>query len=73
MTERDDGLVETTEAYMTIVDGRIVIIHDVPMLLDPDTQEKLMTPETAARLFELLSQQEQKTGVVTSDVYSMEN
>jgi hypothetical protein len=70
MKERPDGLIEITKTYTAEIKGRLVVIHDVPMLQDPDTQETLLSPETAERLFELISHPEYKTGVTTADVYS---
>jgi hypothetical protein len=37
MTNRKDGLTEVSKTYTAIVDGRPVVIHNVPMLQDPDT------------------------------------
>ena len=63
------GLTEVSETYTAIVDGRPVIIHNVPMLRDPDTDETFLAPDTAEKLYELLRHPEHKTGVVVADVY----
>ncbi len=70
MSVREDGLVEIKKTYTTVLHGRVVVIHDVPMLQDPDSQETLLTPETAEKLYNLLSRPEQKTGVTTADIYA---
>ena len=67
--EREDGLVEIKQTYTAVLQGRVVV-HDVPMLQDPDSQETLLTPETAEKLYNLLSRPEQKTGVTTADIYA---
>jgi hypothetical protein len=69
-TERADGLIEISQTYTTIIEGRVVVIYDVPMLQDPETQETLLSPDTAEKLFDLLSHPEYKTGVTSAEVYS---
>jgi hypothetical protein len=70
MSERDDGLIEIRQTYTTMLNGRVIVIHDVPMLQDPDTQEMLLSPETAQQLYELLNHPEYKTGIMTAEVYT---
>ena len=53
-------MIEVNRTYVTLVDGRPIVIHNVPMLQDPDTAETL---------YDLLAHPEHKTGEVTADVY----
>ena len=66
---REDGLTEVSETYTAIVAGRPVVIHNVPMLHDPDTDETFLAPDTAEKLYELLRRPEHRIGVVVADVY----
>ena len=60
---------EVSETYTAIVDGRPVVIYNVPMLHGPDTDETFLAPDTTEKLYELLRHPEHKTGVVVVNVY----
>lgn len=66
---QEDGLIPVTKTHTMLVDGRAVIIHDVPMLQDPDTEELFLAPDTAEQLYELVRHPEQKQSVTSADVY----
>jgi hypothetical protein len=65
----DNDLIETRQTYTTLIKGNPVIVQDVPMLKDLESGETYFAPEVAEQLFELLSHPENKTGVMTVDVY----
>ena len=69
MNTREDGLIEVNKTYTAIINGRPVVIHNVPMLQDPDTEETFLAPDTAEKLYDLLKHPKRKAGVVTADVY----
>ena len=70
MSAREDGLIEVNKTYTTFIDGRPVVIHNVPMLQDPDT---FLAPDTAEKLYDLLKHPERKASVVTADVYEWQS
>ena len=65
----ENCLTKVNRTYVTLVDGRPIVIHNVPMLQDPDTEEMFLSPNTAETLYDLLAHPERKTGEVTADVY----
>ncbi len=64
------GLNKIEKTYAAVINGKPVVVYAVPMLQDPDTQETFLAPEVAAKLFELLSLPENKSGVTQVDVYN---
>jgi hypothetical protein len=69
MTVREDGLIKIRRSYTALIGDQVVVVHDVPMLLDPDNQETYLAPHTAERLYELVGDPTRKTGAVSADVY----
>jgi hypothetical protein len=61
-----------TKTYTCVVDGRIVVVHGVPYLQDPDTLEHYLDPQDAQRLFELTRNPTAKNRVAQADVYNWE-
>ncbi len=73
MNNYEDGLIKVNKTYTTILNGRPVVIHNVPMLQDPDTEETFLAPDTAEKLYDLLRHPDRKAGVVSADVYEWQN
>lgn len=52
--EREEHLVERFVTYTIEIDGRIVIVENVPARIDEETGERFFAPETVERLQEIV-------------------
>ncbi|NJK43308.1 MAG: hypothetical protein HC933_02760 [Pleurocapsa sp. SU_196_0] len=66
---KQDDLIEVHKTYTSSLDGRIVVVEDVPFMIDTETQEEYLEPLVSQRLFDLVRQPEQRDGQVTADLY----
>ena len=63
------GFVEKNKAYTSVVNGRVVVVQDVPFLVDPETGEEYLEPMVSQQLFDLVRNPALKTREVTADLY----
>ena len=63
------GFIEKDKSYTAVVNGRLVIVENVPFLIDPDTGEEYLEPMVSQQLFDLVRKPELKTREVSADLY----
>ena len=64
-----ETLVEKSVTYSIKVDGRFVIIEDVPARVNVETGEKYFSPETVERLQQAVWEQCQPVRTIETSVY----
>ncbi|MCH8295004.1 YgiT-type zinc finger protein [Candidatus Poribacteria bacterium] len=64
-----ETLVEKSVTYSIEVDGRFVIIEDVPARVNVETGEKYFSPETVERLQQAVWEQCQPVRTIETSVY----
>ena len=64
-----ETLVEKNVTYSIEVDGRFVIIEDVPARVNVETGEKYFSPETVERLQQAVWEQCQPVRTIEAPVY----
>lgn len=64
-----ETLVEKSVTYSIEVDGRFVIIEDVPARVNVETGEKYFSPETVERLQQAVWEQCQPVRTIETPVY----
>jgi hypothetical protein len=67
------GFTEQNKTYTTFVNGRVVIVQDVPFLIDPETGEEYLEPLVSQQLFDLVRNPDLKTREVTADLYEWQH
>lgn len=67
--EREEHLVEGFVTYTIEVDGRIVIVENVPARIDEETGERFFTPETVERLQEIVWNRRTPDRIVETPVF----
>lgn len=67
--EWNETLVEKRVTYSLEVDGRFVIIEDVPARVNVETGEKHFSPETAERLQQAVWEQYRPVRTIETSVY----
>ncbi|MCH8295989.1 YgiT-type zinc finger protein [Candidatus Poribacteria bacterium] len=65
----NETLVEKNVTYSIEVDGRFVIIEDVPARVNVETGEKYFSPETVERLQQAVWEQCQPLRTIETPVY----
>lgn len=71
--QREDGLLEIQKTYTSYVGERLVIVHGVPYLVDPETFEEFLSPDTAEKLYEMIENPTLRSSVASGDLYRWEN
>ena len=66
---RNETLVEKRVTYNIEVDGRFVIIEDVPARVNVETGERYFSPETVERLQQAVWEQSQPIRTIETSVY----
>ena len=66
---RNETLVEKRVTYSIEVDGRFVIIEDVPARVDVETGEKYFSPETVELLQQAVWEQHRPIRIIETRVY----
>lgn len=66
----ESGLVEALVTHTMEVDGQLIIIEQVPALIDPVTGERFFTGETVDRLSETVRQR-QLVRMMAAPVYAL--
>ena len=64
-----ETLVEKSVTYSIEIDGRFVIIEDVPARVNVETGEKYFSPETVERLQQAVWEQCQPVRTIETSVY----
>jgi hypothetical protein len=63
------GFTETVKTYTAVINGRVVVVEDVPFLIDPNTGEEYLEPLVSQQLYDLVRNPELKTREISADVY----
>ena len=65
----NETLVEKRVTYSIEVDGRFIIIEDVPARVNVETGERYFSPETVERLQQVVWEQHRPIRVIETPVY----
>lgn len=65
----DEKLREQTVTYTLEVEGRLIVIEDVPARVNVETGEQLFSPETVERLQQMVWTRKQPKRVIQVPVY----
>jgi len=69
-TIRDDGLKIVRQSYTDFVDGRSVVVHNVPYLYDEISGRFLLSPDVAEELYDLIHNPALRKTISSTDVYA---
>jgi YgiT-type zinc finger domain-containing protein len=67
--EREERLVERLVTYTVEIDGRIIIVENVPARVDEETGERYFSPSTVERLQEIMWSEQAPDRVVETPVF----
>lgn len=66
---REEKLVERLVTYTAEIDGRVVIVENVPARVDEETGERYFSPATVERLQEIIWTERTPARVVETPVF----
>jgi YgiT-type zinc finger domain-containing protein len=67
--EREERLVERLVRYTVEIDGRFIIVENVPARVDEETGERYFSPSTVERLQEIMWSEQAPDRVVETPVF----
>lgn len=67
--EREERLVERLVTYTVEIDGRVIIVENVPARVDEETGERYFSPSTVERLQEIMWSEQAPDRVVETPVF----
>ena len=67
--EREERLVERLVTYTVEIDGRVIIVENVPARVDEETGERYFSPSTVERLQEIMWSEQVPDRVVETPVF----
>lgn len=67
--EREERLVERLVTYTVEIDGRFIIVENVPARVDEETGERYFSPSTVERLQEIMWSEQAPDRVVETPVF----
>jgi YgiT-type zinc finger domain-containing protein len=67
--DRQESMIERRVTYTLEMDGRFVVVENVPARVDPETGEQLFAPQTVERLQEMIRGGEPPVRVIETPVY----
>jgi YgiT-type zinc finger domain-containing protein len=67
--EREERLVERLVTYTVEIDGRVIIVENVPARVDEETGERYFSPSTVERLQEIMWSKQAPDRVVETPVF----
>lgn len=68
-SEREERLVERLVTYTVEIDGRVIIVENVPARVDEETGERYFSPSTVERLQEIMWSEQPPDRVVETPVF----
>jgi YgiT-type zinc finger domain-containing protein len=67
--EREERLVEQLVTYTVEIDGRVIIVENVPARVDEETGARYFSPSTVERLQEIMWSEQAPDRVVETPVF----
>lgn len=67
--QREERLVERLVTYTVEIDGRVIIVENVPARVDEETGERYFSPSTVERLQEIMWSEQAPDRVVETPVF----
>lgn len=70
MDDRQLKLVEKTVTYVLEIEGKLILVENVPARVDEETRENFFSPSTVERLQKIIREQQQSNRMIQTPVYS---
>jgi YgiT-type zinc finger domain-containing protein len=70
MDDRQLKLVEKTVTYVLEIEGKLILVENVPARVDEETGEQFFSPSTVERLQKIIREQQQPNRMIQTPVYS---
>ena len=67
--EKNELLIEQKVTYILEIEGKFIIIENVPARVNRETGERFFSPETVERLQKMIWEQQQPSRIVETPVF----
>jgi YgiT-type zinc finger domain-containing protein len=69
MSEPKEAMLDQRVTYTVELEGRLVVIENVPARVSSETGERLFSPQTVQRIHEIVQGHQKPTRTMTTPVY----